>query len=254
MQYDAKDSADPRRVREAADRLSGQLVRTPLVGGILLGDAPASPRLRAKLEVLQPGGGAVFRGAMHSLSRALGTLSGLVVGGGFRSAYATALAASLQRIPTVVLIGPNLDESCAARFAVLPQVRVERSDVVGRDEVLRRARAEGFRAAPGPGDDDWELGVATLGLELAEQMPGDTDLVVVGPGVLRRAVQRGLVAGGRSLEVLAPEARLAGDLGELRRRVREGLRIEADAAGLRALELAQSAALEGREVVAVLGA
>ncbi len=255
MPHDAAtEFADARRVREAADRLSGQLVRTPLVGGIQLGDAPPSPRLRAKLEVLQSGGGAVFRGAMHSLSRAFGTLSGLVVGGGFRSAYATALAASLQRIPTLVLVEPTVDEARANRLAVLPHVRIERSGAVGRDQVLRRARAEGFRPAPGPGVDEWELGVATLGWELAEQMPGDTDLVVVAPGALRRAVQRGLVAGGRSVEVVVPEGGLDRDLGELRRWVREGLRIEADAAGLRALELARSAAFEGREVVAVLGA
>lgn len=228
------------QVEAAARRLRGVLVETPLVGGLLLPGRDVGPGLRVKLECLQHGGSLWFRGAMHALGRQLGAPREAVAAGTFRAVLAGVFAARLQRVPvTAVLDAEPSDEERRLLVAAGTDAieLAAEGGAVGRAEELGRTR--GAFVVPGPGDPAHDLGVATLGLELAAEMGADTDLVVVGPAALADAVGHGLRAGGRDLAVRA--APLPGDrqaLETLRAVVRDGVRVDADHEGLAALAAA----------------
>lgn len=199
-------------VAAAARRLSGHLVRTPLIGTPFgLADAlglPVEPDVRSKPERLQCGADAWFRGYLHFLLRSLGAHAGLVADVGGSRAAAAAIAAALHRVPFVLVAAV---EPAAELGAVLRAAGAEvRLD--GDPEIAARALAQrrGFRRLPDQGDADVALGLATIGLELAEQLPRST-AAVVAPEELAAAIEQGLRAGGCTAAVVPVCAPAAGN-------------------------------------------
>ena len=152
---------DPARVESARARLRGQLVATPLIGGLELPGFPGEPSLRIKPESLQPSGSIWFRGAMHEVARQLGKTKGLLVAGDDRPLLAAARAAALQRVPTVVFLRGEQNRL----RALLPdavEVEVVADAVHARDAVEAARGPRGFRPMPGIEDPEYALGIATL--------------------------------------------------------------------------------------------
>jgi len=230
------------QVEAAARRLRGVLVETPLIGGVILPGFDVTPGLRVQVEVVQHGGSLWFRGTMHALSRAFGSPREVVATGSPAALAAACLAAHLQRTPvTAIVEGPRRVEAetrLLAFGANAVEWRADAAAVRDRAEELRRER--GALVLPGPGDPDFDLGVATLGLELANNLGADADLVVVGPAALAPAVGVGLAAGGREILVEGVDAVDPSELdsvgrADLAESVASGLRIVPGPASLAAL-------------------
>jgi threonine dehydratase len=246
--------ADRERIEGARRRLRGLSVATPLIGGLTLPGFPCRPGLRVKLENLQLGGSLRFRGAMHALARRLGAPREAVAVGAFRSVLAEVCAAALQRVPvTAVLeveVGPR--ERALLRAAGVAACEVCAGPEAARARAAELRRGRGAFVFPGPGDPDFDLGIATVGLELAEEISAETDLVLVGPAAFAAAVGGGLRAGGRPIPTLGVEPPPPEELAALRLAVRDGLRVDADDAGLAAL--AGALAGEASAPCALIGA
>jgi threonine dehydratase len=230
------------QVESAARRLRGILVETPLVGGVILPGFDVAPGLRVQLEVVQHGGSLWFRGFMHSLARALGSLREVVVVGEDAALVAGSLAAHLQRIPVTALAVGSRRADLESQLLAFGATGVEwcSDEAASRDraEALRRER--GARVLGGPGDPDFELGVATLGLELSQNLGADADLVLVAPEALAPAVAIGLAAGGREIPVEGVAEVPPGELDsvgrdDLAQAVATGLRVVPGRASLAAL-------------------
>lgn len=233
-------------VEAAARRLSGVLVASPLIGDLLLPGHARRPGLRVKAECLQPGGSVWFRGAMHALARRLGSVPGVVAAGAFRPVLAGVVAAALQRVPSVAVVPSSVSrrERELLGAAGVGEV-VCAADVPAVAERAKEVcRTRGLFAMPEPGDLEHDLGVATLGLELARDLGTDAEVVLVSPGSLSAPVAAGLAAGGRRLEVVGvePSSRRPEVLAALRDAVAAGVRLACDPDGLAALD----AALDGR--------
>lgn len=153
----------------AADRLRGHLVRTPLVGGVQL-PGVARDGLVLKLELLQPGASAWFRGYLHWSLRQMGRSKGLRFDPGVPGEAAAREVARLQRLPIAGL----------------------------RDD----GEARGFAELPGLDDPDVFVGTATLGQELAETLGSGVEALFVDAG-FAPAVEAGLRAAGSDLAVRA---------------------------------------------------
>ncbi len=237
-------------------RIRGQLVATPIVGGPCLPGRTCPPGLRVKLDVLQPGGSAWFRGAMHALARRLGSAKGLVVHGAFRPMYAWATAAVLQRVPAIAVVDeatladPDRRLLLEALDAGLTVATVADPEAAAARATELRAR-HGYLAASGPGDEEFDDGLATLGLELADALPSEVERVLVAPASLARPIARGLAACGSTVAVAGVDA--TADRHAARRMladaVRTGLRVCCDQDGLAALDVALDASDGGRVCV-----
>ena len=202
-------------------RLAGVVLRSPLVGVTSLGGRPVAPGLRAKLECLQVGGSAWFRGTFHALARSLGAHKEVVAHGDVRAAIATVTAAAVQRIPSRLVLTEAAVEAFGGPDAVrggLPAgapVEVETgADDAAAAGIVRAARARGASCWPRldgveatVADPDVYAGLATIGAELAEDMASDVAVVAVAPAWLVAPVREGLAAGGRAdcRVVAAPE-------------------------------------------------
>lgn len=220
-------------IEAAAARLRGQVVVTPLVGVLVLPGFTVPDGLRVKLELLQPGGSLRFRGALHALLRRMGSAKGVVVAGTVRWATAAATAAWTLRLPVRAFVSDVVPPEARALL-----------DVVGcrwrelRDEPAAMAAAAEQQREHGDSwlrrdDPDVLTGIATIGLELARELPSDCARVVVAPAELAEPVAAGLQAGGRAADVLALGVDLL-DL-PLAAAMRAGLRLEPSAAATTAL-------------------
>jgi threonine dehydratase len=230
------------QVQAAARRLRGVLVETPMVGGVILPGFDVTPGLRVQIEVVQHGGSLWFRGAMHALARALGAPREVVAVGSESALIASCLAAHLQRTPVTALSAGSRTVELEGRLLAFGATVVEWCDgaahAAERADQLRRER--GARILPGPGDPDFDLGVATLGLELADGLGADADLVLVGPSALAAAVGVGLTAGGREIPVVGVDAAEPSEIdsfgrADLAAAVLSGLRVVPGPAALAAL-------------------
>jgi len=160
-------------IRRAAKRLSGHIVRTPLLESAMLNQAAACT-VYVKAEPLQKTGAFKIRGALNKVL----TLDGEVRRRGFVAFSAgnhglgVAAAAKLVRSPSVIVLPRN-----AARIKV-DNCRWWGADLVFYDpetedrEVVGRgiAKACGMTLIQPFDDDDVIAGQGTLGLELCEQM------------------------------------------------------------------------------------
>jgi threonine dehydratase len=177
-------------VQAAARRLAGHLVATPLIGG-----GVGNADVRWKPELLQPGGSGWFRGYQHFLLRKLGSLPGLVFHGPNPRALAAALAAQFQRVPLTVVVSEALSPELGAALQAAGATLEVTPDPGARGEELRRRH--GWPVLPGAEDPDVAAGLATIGIELADALPGACRRVFV-PADVALAVAAGL-GGGRDV-------------------------------------------------------
>lgn len=181
----------PEAIDAARRRLRGQLVAVPLIGGVRLLRFGPRADLRLLPEVLQPGGSLAYRGAIHQLVRQLGSLRGAALVGPPAWLPSLALAAATQRLPMLALPSAPLPAGVAAE---LRRLGCEPGDPVAGSDATAIARRHGFTVVGDPHHEDFALGVASLGRELAELLPLSTATLWV-PAPFAAAIAAGLSAG-----------------------------------------------------------
>lgn len=198
-------------VRKASARISGTVIRTPLLG------APWAGALSLKLEGLQPTGAFKLRGALNAVARLdPGERNhGVVTHSSGNHAQALAWAARAYGTPATVV----MPESAAP-------VKIEATKALGAEVVMvppaeRDSRVEQLRGERGlafvpPFDHvDVIAGGGTVGLEIIEDHPDlDTVLVPVGGGGLISGIAVAIKSLAPNTRVVAVEPELAGDLAE----------------------------------------
>jgi len=178
----------PEAILDAAERIRGVVVRTPLLPADWLAEEIGA-EVRLKCENLQRGGAFKLRGAYTMISRLPEALrrAGVITYSSGNHAQAVALAARRFGIPAVVVMP-----------VTAPEVKIEGARRLGAEVVLegttsveRRARAEAIAAERGltmvpPFDHpDVIAGQGTVGLEILEDWPDvRAVLVPVGGGGL----------------------------------------------------------------------
>ena len=189
-------------VRAAAERISGQCVRTPLLPAGWTG----MDQLWLKPECLQPTGAFKLRGATNAVARLdPGRREhGVVTHSSGNHGWAVAYAARAAGVPATVVVplGSNpvkLAAIAAAGAAVVPVPMEER--VTTCAEIAART---GAVEIPPFDSADVIAGQGTVGLEIVADLPDvETVLVPVGGG--------GLVSGvAVAVKALAPNARMVG--------------------------------------------
>jgi threonine dehydratase len=201
-------------IRQAAERLRGVAMRTPLVPY-----GPASDRIYLKAESLQPIGAFKLRGAyvaIASLSDAERE-RGVITYSSGNHAQGVARAARLLGTTAVVVMPDNAPPIKRQRVADDGAEIV----VVGPASDERQARAEAIAAERGlaiipPFDDDRIIaGQGTLGLEIVEDLP-TTELVLVpiGGGGLASGVAAAVKALRPEILVIGVEPELGADAKE----------------------------------------
>ena len=230
----AAPSAD--EIEAAAARLRGHIVSTPLIGGLVLPARRLPEGLRVKPEVLQPSGSLYYRGAMHWMLRQLGALKGVALHGADRTVLAAAVAAAQHRLPMVAFTVGEPDRDV---WSLLQAVGCEVSPRPTAGQTRQMAASvqasQGYRVMPGLEDTDYAAGVATVGLELGEDLPASTELVVVSPLELVEPVALGLLAAGANVRVQGVDEEGCRAPAELREEVRAALRLDVGGPGLAAL-------------------
>jgi threonine dehydratase len=203
-------------IRAAAERLRGVTIRTPLVPY-----GPPEAKRFLKAESLQPIGAFKLRGAYATMT----TLTPAQLGRGVityssgNHAQGVARAARLLGAPVVVVMPSDAPAIKRARVAADGAQIV----IVGTSSDERQQVAEELAAARGlaiipPYDDDRVIaGQGTVGLELAEDLPGlAAVLVPVGGGGLASGI-------AVAVRALCPAARVIGVEPELAADARESL-------------------------------
>ncbi len=194
-------------VRRAAAVLRGVAVRTPVLASEALAAQCGLP-VWLKPEQLQRGGAFKFRGAytfIAGLSEAE-RARGVVTGSSGNHGQAVALAATMFGVPATIVMpttAPRAKRAGAERLGA-------RCFYVGTTTAERLAKAEELQAAEGlkfvPPFDDMTIiaGQATVGLEIAEDLPHlGTVIVQVGGGGLSAGV-------AIAIKALVPSARVIG--------------------------------------------
>jgi threonine dehydratase len=200
-------------IREARARLSGRIRRTPTVRAeAVRRPAAASPGgLSLKLESLQVTGSFKARGATNrvltlSPDRAGRGLGGLVTASGGNHGLGVAYAGWLARVPTTIYLPHNAPPAKAAQLASWGATVVRFGEVW--DEADREARSlaerDGLAYVHAFADPAVVAGQGTVGLEIVEDVPGlSTVVVAIGGG--------GLISGvATAVKALAPGARVIG--------------------------------------------
>lgn len=220
-------------IERAALRLAGNLVRTPVVGALELPGQTVPQNLRVKVETLQPSGSVWYRGALHVALRALGTWKGVVTQGRPALQLAQAHVARGHRVPVVAIVQEGLPDLVKGRLLALGAEVVSCPPGRESETAARIANERGFTVAPADADREFQVGLATLGLELASELPLDTELVIVAPAELAAPVAAGLRAGGAAAEVGVA----TGEAASLAQAARDGMRLVLGAASLSALAM-----------------
>jgi threonine dehydratase len=203
---DAVSFAD---ILDAAGRLSGQAVRTPLLRHDAL-DAMAGGRLFIKAEPLQVTGSFKFRGAYNRLSRLTETerCGGVVAFSSGNHAQGVAAAAKRVGCPALILMPHDAPRTKVAATKALG-AEVEHFDRFKDDREaigIARATERGAVLVP-PFDDPFIIaGQGTVGLEIAHQT---AEIGVTPDVVCACASGGGLIAGlALALEHEAPGVRV----------------------------------------------
>lgn len=196
-------------IQDAAERLSGQAVRTPLLRHDAL-DRLTGGRLYIKAEPLQVTGSFKFRGAYNRLSRLSPPerRAGVVAFSSGNHAQGVAAAAKRIGCPALILMPHDAPRTkVAATKALGAEVEIFNRLTDDR-EALGRARAEARGAVLVPPFDDPFIiaGQGTVGVEIAEQT---AELGFAPDVVCACASGGGLIAGvALALERLAPKAKV----------------------------------------------
>lgn len=206
------------QIEQAADRVRGTAVRTPLLPAPW---ADEDRPLWLKPESLQPVGSFKIRGAINkvaSLSQAERD-AGLIAHSSGNHARAVAYAARVFDAKAVVVMP---DTAPAVKVDATRELGAE-VVLVPPDERYRRAdelaEAHGYTPVP-PYDDPWIIaGQGTLGLEVAEDLPDvGTVLVPISGGGLISGVATAIKERRPHARVIGVEPELAGDAAESFRR------------------------------------
>ena len=212
-------------VRDAARRIAGVAVRTPL-----LEFRPAPFPLLVKPESLQPTGAFKLRGAYNAVYAATRDLNscavpeGVVAHSSGNHGFAVAYAARLLGVRAAIVVPQNAPpvKTEAIERAGAELVRVEATlaaRIAATDEI---ARVRGYHPVAPFDDRDVIAGQGTVGLEIAADAAGwprppAAVLVPVGGG--------GLISGtALAVKVLLPGTRVIGVEPELAADARESLR------------------------------
>jgi len=191
-------------IEDAALRLKGQAVRTPLLESPLL-NRRVGGRLLVKAEVLQRTGSFKFRGAYNHISRldAAQINAGIVAYSSGNHAQGVAAAAEIVGAPATIIMpsdAPALKIANTKSYGaeVLTYDRYHQD----REAIGAEMAAETGASLVRPYDDAWVIaGQGTVGLEITEQC---AELGITPDAVLSPAGGGGLIAGTS----LALEARL----------------------------------------------
>lgn len=201
-------------IEDAAGRLEGVILHTPLVA--FPAKSPSASRLRLKAESLQPVGSFKLRGAYIAISGIPATdrEKGVIAHSSGNHAQAVAYAARVLGAP-VVLVVPS----------TVPAVKVDACRVLGAEIVLveptmeaRVETAEQLAAAHGytlvsPFDDRGVIaGQGTAGLEILADAPDvDVVLVPVSGGGLIAGIAAAIKSKRPQVQVIGVEPELAAD-------------------------------------------
>ncbi|MGH7720213.1 MAG: threonine ammonia-lyase, partial [Gemmatimonadaceae bacterium] len=194
-------------IREAAGRLRGVAVRTPLLALADDGSSGASgARVWVKPEMLQRGGAFKFRGAYNFISALDRSRRerGVIAPSSGNHAQAVALAARLFGVKATVVMPTTVTpakragaERLGARVVLAGTTTAHRWD-----RAVEMANDEGITLVPPYDDPTIIAGQGTVGLEIAEDLPEvDTVLVPVGGGGLSAGV-------AAAVKQIAPGARV----------------------------------------------
>ena len=194
-------------IEEAAERIRGTVVRTPLIPDADLSES-LGIEVRLKCESLQKAGSFKARGACNFLARltAEELRRGVITYSSGNHGQAMAFAAGLRGVQAVVVMpttAPRVKSDGARRLGA-------RVEFAGTTSEHRRARAEEIAADEGlvmvpPFDHPWIIaGAGTVAREVVEDWPEvETLLVPIGGG--------GQVAGcAAALRRLRPDATIIG--------------------------------------------
>jgi threonine dehydratase len=203
-------------IRAAADRLRGVALRTPLIAwGIANGQA------FLKAESLQPIGAFKLRGAYNAVAL-LGPeerARGVITYSSGNHAQGVARAARLLGVGAVVVMPSDAPAIKRERVAADgAQIVVVGTASDERQQVAEALAAERGLAIIPPFDDDRIIaGQGTVGLEIVEDLPGvSTVLVPIGGGGLASGV-------ATAVKALRPDARVVGVEPELAADARDSL-------------------------------
>ncbi|MCO5968018.1 threonine ammonia-lyase [Actinoallomurus soli] len=207
------DLVTPEEIEDAARRLSGVAMRTPLVP--LRGTAPSAPLL-LKAESLQPVGSFKLRGAYAAVSALPEEerKNGVIAHSSGNHAQAVAYAAHVLGIPAVLVVPHTIPavkaDACRALGAEIVYVeptmeaRVETAD--------RLAGAHGYALIPPFDDPRIIAGQGTIGLEILEDEPeADAVFVPISGGGLIAGVATAIKAKRPETKVIGVEPALAAD-------------------------------------------
>ncbi len=183
-------------ITQAARRISGHAVKTPLLESPLLNRAVGG-RLLVKAEMLQRTGSFKFRGAFNRLSQLDDgqRQGGVVAYSSGNHAQAVAAAAELLAMPAVIVMpadAPAVKIESTRAYGAEIVFYDRHSDV--REEIAQRLAAERSATLVPPYDDIRIIaGQGTVGLEIAEQAAAidaslDAVLIPCGGGGLSAGV------------------------------------------------------------------
>jgi threonine dehydratase len=198
-------------IQQAANRLSGIALRTPLVSLRI-----DTTKLLVKAESLQPTGAFKLRGAYSAIS-ALPTAQasrGVVAHSSGNHALAVAYAAAVLGIPATVVVPANAPavKVSAARALGATIVPCEPSLPARLAAVERLIDEHGYTQIPPFDHREVIAGQGTVGLEIAADCP-DVDLVLcpIGGGGLISGVAAAIKAANPAALVVGVEPELAAD-------------------------------------------
>lgn len=194
-------------VRQAAERVAGIAMRTPLVPSEAL-SAESGRRILLKLETLQPIGAFKIRGAANAVARLPEAVAarGVTCASTGNHGRAVAYAARRLGIPAIVCMSTLVPANKVAAIEALgAEARIGgRSQDDAQKEVDRLVAEEGLAEIPPFDHADVVAGQGTLAVEMLEDAPGlDTLLVPLSGG--------GLVGGiALAAKALKPSIRVVG--------------------------------------------
>jgi threonine dehydratase len=205
---DTVTAQDIARVRPAVSAVAR---RTPVLDSWTLNERSGGDVV-LKAECLQRTGSFKVRGAAAKLE-ALGTRAdrGVVAGSAGNHAWAVALAARQRGIPCEVVMPPSAPlgkvEGCRALGALV--IEGDSSVDACVDEARERAAASGMAFIHPFDDPDVVAGQGTVGLELLEQVPDLTKLIVcLGGGGLAAGTAIAVKAERPEVEIVGVQAQV----------------------------------------------
>lgn len=194
-------------IRAAAERIAGEVARTPLVRSAALSERAGAP-VFLKLETRQTTGSFKLRGATNAVlslppeARKVGIAAASTGNHGRGLAH----AAARQGLRCVVCMSALVPENKVAAIRALgAEIRiVGRSQDDAQEEVDRLVAQEGFTAIPPFDHADVISGQGTIGLEIVADLPEVAQVVVPLSG-------GGLFGGiAAAVKGLRPQARMVG--------------------------------------------